>query len=208
MGLFVTGGDNPLGYVHIVCDNKPPYGWFWFTHATVSQAGNPRGIWTALVCDPVTDHAPEDDDPYIFYRLGGGAGNQFQTGSMSISTIVTSTQASCWAWLGKAPYASAFVNLAASVYRLTGFTGLLTPNTTTPTNAFSNKDEMFAPVYYRPSQRSAPVGYKGRGTLFRWQGPARGPNLSRVENRLSVGKIGDRICLGHTTLPWDGTAVP
>lgn len=101
-------------------------------------------------------------------------------------------------WLKKGLGGQAFVDLAACTISVDGtnLVGAL------PVNPFNSKDDSIPLYWVRSAAYSAPVGWKGVGTMMRGNG------TTRVNgDRLTVVTAFDRVVIHGVNLPWNGGSV-
>jgi hypothetical protein len=68
------------------------------------------------------------------------------------------------------------------------------------TNSFNNNDDLFPMVYIRGANQGSPAGYKGVGTVMKWNSVLRSIGDTQAQNT-----VRDRIIMGDVSLPWDGS---
>jgi hypothetical protein len=148
-----------------------------------------------------------DVDPAALYMAGPG-------GAIFGGTDTTSTTTSCnnaqgnsnggtGAWFGATSNASGnFQFINTSVY-YSGTLGVVAGTSgSSGSLPFSGKDPQVGVLWFRGSNRPAPLGVKGYGTMLFWNGVTR-TNMDTFD----VAGTKDRLFMNGMSLPWSG-AVP
>ncbi|RTL27580.1 MAG: hypothetical protein EKK55_05970 [Rhodocyclaceae bacterium] len=167
-----------------------PYGWWFACYPVGGGTGN-----GAVVFDPVTGADADDDDPCVFNTALVSTLN-----SSALSGTGAATTSRSAGWLAYGLGGAAFQAIMAN--------GLVNPVTGTtvpgqcPTNAHSNKHNLFPPVYLRPSGQATPNGYKGVSTMLCWNGVAK-----TTAETYKVATDRDRISFGDVSFLWSGVVV-
>ena len=153
-------------------------------------------------------------DPYVFYLDGQGTnvgafnmcGNDYRCGLTSVNrTPYTGT------WLKYGQSDQAFVRVPVCVYvQMTDSSAnqIVIPAsndtfmTRAPagTNPYNNNDDLFPMVYVRSANQGSRTGYKGVGTVMKWNSVLRSIGDTQAQNT-----VRDRIIMGDCSLPWDGS---
>ena len=159
-------------------DDEYPYGWYVCSITSTS-------FCNCFVCfDPLTDTDPSDTDPYILYAMADDGPTAGYMGAYA----QTANSAHC---------AGTIAGYSGTISALRYYTGstLMIPGKG-PNNVFSGYEQTW-PVYFGQSGYLSPMGYKGVGTIVRWNGQAHsyGDTLNNMT----------RFCVGDCNIPWNGT---
>jgi hypothetical protein len=171
------------GVLALYADDASPYGFYalgWNTSLTRQQM--------YVVWDPLTNCAAGETDPYIWHI---GDTYPFSTTSIGeVSDLVTDRR--CVGTLG------AFGGTIPGQYYVTGSGTIIVPEQG-PDNLY-NSNEMTWPILYaRPSSISN-SGYKGVGTIVRWNGQSHTTKDTLASET--------RMVYGVVNVPWNGTTPP
>ena len=180
-------GHNANHRWHFCASNAEPYNFYWLAHRTgeaIPLAGLAldhlkSGSYPAGDTAPWVIHAA---DSYAYQRTGVGE-REYAPGVGNYGVF---------GFLGSPSTSSNCVFLNG------GWNGMFPGGL--GTNPWTGKDDSSEIVYARASNFTPPTGLKGVGTMMRWMGITRSFGVT-----LSVSTSKDRICIGHVTLPWDGS---
>lgn len=192
----VTFTLNTTQYCNFMADDAAPYGfaaWGW------STASSGVTIQWGYVYDPMISgtYDVSDTDPFVCFCAYSNTNTAFDYNYLS---GVTNTAAyndhypRCWLKYST----GAWNNIAAQYYM--DVAGQITVPARVPASLFTTKDQVIPISWLRSNFVSAPGGWKGVGSLMMWMGLDRS-NGSTLENKT-------RICIGHISLPWDGSTTP
>jgi hypothetical protein len=189
---YPSGLGNTSHRFFIGADNASPSGWY---AASVSISGGtiyPMNMW---FFDPLVSgsYPSEETDPYV-------VSTGWDSSNLNINYFATSFYRDDWS----------FVRGFLGTLTSSNFTGIQSPiptiNTTQAipsglgTNQFSYKDNLFRLIWMRRSGLASPTGYKGMSSIFSYNGV-----LRATMDTLTVSTSRDRILIGNTWLPWDGS---
>lgn len=183
---------------HFCADDAAPYGFYMLGHAAGSQTLKMQMLWDPLKSG---SYPASDLEPWVFSISGESQAWQFYM--FNRETAPNTNDYGCYGYLGASSTPSNFVFINGVGYMIGGY---LSSSPTMcmpygiPNNPYNGKEDSIEIPYLRTSGFAAPLGYKGVGTMARWMGIARGLGItqSQVTSR-------DRYCIGHVTLPWDGS---
>jgi len=185
--LFAADGSTRW---NVAADSSAPYG--WWSGAFTSGGGATQ---TALVYDPLTPSDVTDTMPWLLYVTSLPAGSTpFQLASISAEAMSNTVNVAA----SNSPSATVGTPQFYQALSLASTSGTCVPNAMGG-NPISGKDEVFPLVWARRAPQASP-GFKGLGTLMKWNGTTRsnGDTLSVVTTR-------DRIVYKDLNLPWDGS---
>ena len=166
-------------------DSASPYGWWTASYPTGGGDAN-----FGLVYEPLVETDAADTDPIVM--LVTVATLAFTpVGDIAIETA-SSTVSGVKGYID----GTNFVSITGCTYG--SASGTIFPGAS-GTNPHSTKDDAASIMYARRSALTTP-GYKGKGTVMRWEG------TTRSEGDTKSAKT--RICFGNVTLPWDGVTTP
>lgn len=170
-------------------DNASPYG-FWNTSFTIGGSA-PQAVF---VLDPLTNTQPTDADLFVIHF--SASGNSGLTTAALHSLSGTSTNYRITSQIISTAPAASYAEFPAILYTTPG--GQAVPNGM-PVNSITGNDEAF-PLILMRGVVSGNAGYKGITSIIKWT------SISRTTgDTLTVSTSRDRIIMGQTSLPWDGT---
>jgi len=175
---IIAGGENE-GYVFVVLTPAN-------SNTTVSST-----TWY-LERMQANTYPQSDPDPYV---MGGNATNPTSSNISSATSIIKG-------WLGKGTSIQGFVSIAP------GF-----PSDTTTTfvnnlglNANTRQEDLLPMIYARRSALGSPAGYKGIGSMLRWNSYFHGSSGSMsITKVISINSTNDYIIVGDLVAPWNGS---
>lgn len=165
-------------------DSASPYGWWTGSYPTGGGVAS-----FGLVYEPLVETDSLDTNPIVMYRSANTMA--FKTADMD-DEVGTATTNGVRGYIDL----TNFVAVPACAYYEGGV--VVFPGAA-PSNPFSGLDDAASIMYARRSGIATP-GYKGKGTVMRWEG------IIRAEGSTKASKT--RICFGDVSLPWDGVTVP
>jgi hypothetical protein len=176
-----------------MAQDSAPYGWWLTAHFPANIGCN-----TGLFMDPLVagSYPAEDTDPYVFGAFTVDYGNIAYTAGM-FGREQAAPQFGCRGYLKKGLAGEGFVNIPGMYFR--NYTRDVFP-ATLGSNPVNGKDDFLPIIYARPSALTAPVGYKGVSSLFKYLTVNRSTlsTLSKTTSR-------DKLVLGDVVVDWDGT---
>ena len=170
----------------------------WFP----TGGGNPSGMFVLDYMVAAT--AVSDNDPYVFYTPYNTAAalpsnvGLWNSGNAASGIGAENTAGQgCYGWYKKGLSGETWASM--SPWGLSN-AAVVVPNLVGP-NPYTNKDEAF-PMFFGRRAALATPGFKGLGTLMKWNGANRstGDTLS-----VASSSAKDRIVVGNINLPWNGS---
>jgi len=190
----------------ICADNAAPFGWYaasvYFVPGSAGTGGSVQSM-NQWFCDPLMpgSYPPEELDPYVVSGGQEGASANVNWFSQNLYR----DDGNYWmvrGFLGPL-ISNNFTGIQAPIYTIEGtpvcgstisYAGFL------GTNQFTYKDDLLRLVWARRLGLASPTGYKGVSSMFAYS------VVPRVQmDTISVNTTRDRIMIGNTWLPWDGS---
>ena len=180
------GGD--YATIALYADDEPPYGWYavGWENPTISTS-----LEIKIVFDPLMTgtYYPGDPDPYIWIvgHTSSAAGD-FSAFSMYNESETTSDPGRCVGTLGSFSGTIPALVYSGSISPIVPGQGPADPVT---------REDYYWPIFYARRTGLNYAGYKGVGTLTRWNG--------RNHDFIAVTQNGERLIVDDVNLPWDGS---
>lgn len=184
--------DSSAGVLALYAETAAPYH-FYMLGWTTSFVD----IYARLIYDSILSGSGEasDTDPYVWHVGAGAAGpSNFTEVNVGSETTGTNTDR-CAATIGNGSFRGTVPGLC---YRA-GST-LVVPGSG-PLTVFGSPTEQSWPIPYGRRAGIASPGFKGQGTIVRWNGT----NHAGLGDTLNTMT---RIIFGSVNVPWDGSVPP
>jgi hypothetical protein len=180
---------------HIACGGAAEF--YSFYAVAITTASTSTWVGCCLDVMAANSFEPTDPDPAIWYWSSAAATAAVFLQSQNTS-LTSSNPNRARGWLGV--LTSIANNVGIGWWQLG--TNADTYSVFGGTNPFTGNENLIDVGCYRDGNEPAPIGWKGKSTLFQWSGVIR-TNTDRV----TVSTPFDRIYINGFYMPWSGAPV-